>query len=317
MYCDLFSRPGKSPNPAHFTLRCSRAIRSDEVAEYADAPQPFSSPMEAATDGMAHSIDKSTGTVYQLPTIALICDFSRPTNTRSNKPALLSFRDVQTLFHEMGHALHSMLGRTNLQNVSGTRCATDFAELPSVLMEQFAFNPHVLGLWARHWEDDRPLPYGLVKDRLNVEKRMAGAETEAQILLAFLDQEYHAHPWAADQDSTATYHDLYNKYSSVPEPAGTAWQGFFGHLYGYGATYYSYLFDRAIAGRVWSRVFGDGERALDREMGEKYKNEVLRWGGARDGWKCVAGVLGDPKLAGGGEEAMREVGRWGVRDIKN
>jgi intermediate peptidase len=316
MYCDLFSRPGKSPNPAHFTLRCSRAILPDEVAECADIAGPFNSAVEAATDGMAHTFDSSTNTVYQLPTIALICDFARPTNTRSTRPSLLSFRDVQTLFHEMGHALHSMLGRTALQNVSGTRCATDFAELPSVLMEQFAFNPSVLGLWARHWQDDRPLPFEIVKERLDIEKIMAGAETEAQILLAMLDQEYHARPWTEQSDSTKIYHDVYNKYSSVPEPSGTAWQGFFGHLYGYGATYYSYLFDRAIAGRVWSCVFGDGDRALDREMGERYKNEVLRWGGARDGWKCVAGVLGDAKLADGGEEAMREVGRWGVRDAK-
>lgn len=319
MYCDLFSRPGKSPNPAHFTLRCSRTILPDEVAEFADSPQPFTSPMEAATDGMAHAADHSTNTVYQLPTIALICDFSRPTNVRSarNKPTLLSFRDVQTLFHEMGHALHSMLGRTALQNVSGTRCATDFAELPSVLMEQFAFSPNVMDIWARHWEDGRKLPFELVKERLGIEKRMSGAETEAQILLAFLDQQYHANKWTAKSDSTQLYHGVYGRYGSIPEPAGTAWQGFFGHLYGYGATYYSYLFDRAIAGRVWKCVFANGDRALDREMGERYKTEVLSWGGARDGWKCVAGVLGDPRLADGGEEAMREVGRWGVRDIKS
>ena len=319
MYCDLFSRPGKSPNPAHFTLRCSRAILPDEIAEFNnDVSEPFTSAIDAATDGMPHAPSPDgSGAVFQLPTIALICDFAIPARvTRSSRPALLSFREVQTLFHEMGHALHSMLGRTALQNVSGTRCATDFAELPSVLMEQFAFNPDVLGLWARHWQDDRPLPYELVKQRLEVEKRMAGAETEAQILLAMLDQEYHAHPWTSTSDSTAIYHSVWDKYSSVPEPAGTAWQGFFGHLYGYGATYYSYLFDRAIAGRVWSVVFGDGERSLDREMGERYKEEVLRWGGARDGWKCVAGVLGDAKLADGGTEAMKEVGRWGVRDIK-
>jgi len=146
---------------------------------------------------------------------------------------------------------------------------------------------------------------------------MSGAETEAQILLAMLDQEYHGKAWMgsdADVDSTKIYHQVYARYASVPEPAGTAWQGFFGHLYGYGATYYSYLFDRAIANRVWKCVFGAGERAVDREMGELYKREVLSWGGGRDGWKCVAGVLGQGELAEGGEAAMKEVGRWGVRD---
>jgi intermediate peptidase len=325
VYCDLFSRAGKSPNPAHFTLRCSRAVSTDEIEEYANTPhQPFASPVETATDGMAHTTDPTTGMTYQLPTIAIICDYARPTVTstssaRSGRPTLLTFRDVQTLFHEMGHAIHSILGRTSLQNVSGTRCATDFAELPSVLMEHFAFAPQVLALWARHWETDRPLPFNLVQERLDIEKRMAGAETESQILLAMLDQSYHSIPSSSSSgatkiDSTAMYHSIYNTYASVPEPPGTSWQGFFGHLYGYGATYYSYLFDRAIAQRVWSVVFKDGAAAVDRVAGERYKDEVLRWGGGRDGWKCVAGVLGDAKLGDGGEEAMKEVGRWGVRE---
>ncbi|TLD19347.1 mitochondrial intermediate peptidase [Venturia nashicola] len=332
VYCDLFSRAGKAPNPAHFTLRCSRTIFPSEIVEYGTSDHPFSSDVEAATDGMAHSLDSSTGTVNQLPTIALICDFARPKPTQSffgkssRKPTLLNFQEVQTLFHEMGHALHSILGRTSLQNVSGTRCATDFAELPSVLMESFAFSPKVLDLWARHWEagdeenegvfaDREKLPHALLKERLVIDKTMAGAETEAQIVLSMLDQAYHSHSGGeGNVNSTKIYHDIYQRYSSIPEPPGTAWQGFFGHLYGYGATYYAYLFDRAIAAKVWKEVFQEGEKAVDRKMGERYKEEVLKWGGGREGWKCVAGVLRHPALADGGEEAMKEVGRWGVRN---
>lgn len=326
VYCDLFSRSGKNPNPAHFTVRCSRAISEDEVAEFESTPGPFSSPVEAATEGMAHFRDPASGILYQLPTIALICDFSRPAHIATSsapgapkKPTLLSYRDVQTLFHEMGHALHSVLGRTQLQNVSGTRCATDFAELPSVLMEHFAFAPQTLGLWARHWETDQPLPWELVRERMELERRVDGQETEAQILLACLDQAYHSQDLEYKQGegwSTEIFHDVWDKFASVEEPRETKWQGFFGHLYGYGATYYSYLFDRVIARRVWSVVFGDGERAIERAMGEKYKEEVLKWGGGRDPWRCVAGVLGDERLAEGGEEAMREVGRWGVNGEK-
>ncbi|KAF2257554.1 mitochondrial intermediate peptidase [Lojkania enalia] len=314
LYCDLFSREGKTPNPAHFTLRCSRELSESEIAEAADAFHPFSSPIEAATDGMAVSYNRETNSYFQLPTIALICDF--PTHYHP-KPTLLNFNDVRTLFHEMGHALHSFLGRTPLQNVSGTRCATDFAELPSVLMEHFASCPSVLALYARHWETDAPLPIPALEQRLAIDARTQPAETEAQILLAFLDQAYHSTlPLSPHFNSTTTYHDIYNKYASIPEPAGTAWQGFFGHLFGYGATYYSYLFDRAIAGKIWEYVFrrnGKGG-SVDRKNGERYKHEVLKWGGGRDGWKCIAGVLGDPSLTEGGEEAMKEVGRWGVRD---
>ncbi|KAL2356069.1 peptidase family M3-domain-containing protein [Cryomyces antarcticus] len=314
LYCDLFERAGKSPNPAHFTLRCSRQILDSEMEQTSSLPHPFSTSEAAVTDGMASARSKTDGTLYQLPTIALICDFSRAaTNTR---PTLLNFREVQTLFHEMGHAIHSICGRTALQNVAGTRCATDFAELPSVLMEHFASAPEVLGLYARHWQTDAALPYQMVAERMAVDRRMAGAETESQILLAMLDQAYHsALPLRPGFDSTASYHDIFDAHSSMPEPAGTAWQGFFGHLFGYGATYYSYLFDRAIAGKIWADVFQRAQGgAVDRANGSRFREEVLRWGGGRDGWRCTAGVLGKARLAEGGEEAMKEVGRWGVRD---
>ncbi|PZD29472.1 mitochondrial intermediate peptidase mitochondrial precursor [Pyrenophora tritici-repentis] len=314
LYCDLYSRPGKTPNPAHFTLRCSREILPSEVEEMAHMQHNFSSPIEAATDGMPVAWNAERNSYFQLPTIALICDFSK---AHSPRPTLLNIHDVRTLFHEMGHALHSILGRTALQNVSGTRCATDIAELPSVLMEHFAFCPHVLGLYARHWETDAPVPTAALESRLAIDNRNQYAELESQILLCMLDQVYHS-PIAADPNfnSTKVYHDVYSKYASVPEPAGTAWQGFFGHLFGYGATYYSYLFDRALAAKIWKDVFQhNGQQgSLDRENGELYKNEVLKWGGGRDGWQCLAGVLKDEKLAQGGEEAMQEVGKWGIKE---
>jgi intermediate peptidase len=314
LYCDLYSRPGKTPNPAHFTLRCSREILPSEVEEMSHMQHRFSSPIEAATDGMPVSYNAERNSYFQLPTIALICDFSKAQHPR---PTLLNIHDVRTLFHEMGHALHSILGRTALQNVSGTRCATDIAELPSVLMEHFAFCPHVLSLYARHWETDAPLPTEALEKRLAIDNRNQYTELESQILLCMLDQAYHS-PLASDPsfNSTKVYHDIYNTYASVPEPAGTAWQGFFGHLFGYGATYYSYLFDRALAAKIWKDVFQhNGQQgSLDRENGELYKNEVLRWGGGRDGWQCLAGVLKDDRLKDGGETAMREVGRWGVKE---
>ncbi|KAK0829877.1 Mitochondrial intermediate peptidase [Friedmanniomyces endolithicus] len=326
IYCDLFERQGKSPNPAHFTLRCSRRISDEELHEAAELSSQsgslFASAQEAANDGLATNLNSRDGNaLYQLPTIALICDFSLPPASGSNRPTLLSFREVTTLFHEMGHALHSICGRTALQNVSGTRCATDFAELPSVLMENFASAPEVLALYARHWETDVPLDPSRIQERVEVDRRMQGAEIESQVLLGMLDQEYHSRlplTWADGGDgreSTKVYQSVWNKYSLVPEPAGTSWQGFFGHLFGYGATYYSYLFDRAIAGKIWRDVFQRVPGgAIDPAAGQGFREEVLRHGGGRDGWRCVAGALGDKsgRLAEGEKGAMEEVGRWGV-----
>jgi len=95
---------------------------------------------------------------------------------------------------------------------------------------------------------------------------------------------------------------------------GTAWQTQFGHLYGYGATYYSYLFDRAIAGKVWATLFMDGpDGALSREGGEVLKEKVLKWGGGRDPWEMVGDVVGGregERIAKGDEKAMGIVGGW-------
>jgi intermediate peptidase len=326
IYCDLFERAGKSPNPAHFTLRCSRRISEEEMHEAAEISSQtggfFNTVQEAANDGLATNFNPRDGnSLYQLPTIALICDFSLPPQA-SSRPALLSFREVTTLFHEMGHALHSICGRTALQNVAGTRCATDFAELPSVLMESFASAPEVLDLYARHWESDQPLDTSRIRDWVEREKVMAGTEVEGQVLLGMLDQRLHSSSpltWGLQtsrgRDSTTIYRSVWNKYSSVPEPQGTSWQGFFGHLFGYGATYYSYLFDRAIAGKIWADVFQRTQLgATDPEAGSRFREQVLRWGGGRDGWTCVAGVLQDRDgvLSEGGTGAMEMVGRWGV-----
>ncbi|KAL2362783.1 Mitochondrial intermediate peptidase [Blastomyces dermatitidis] len=319
IYCDLFSRPGKSPNPTHFTLRCSRAISAEEISEAAMSADIH------PNDGMATAIRPGTNTLYQLPTIALICDFSNPSPSGS-EPSLLSKHSVQTLFHEMGHAIHSVLARTDFQTISGTRCATDFVELPSVIMESFALAPEVLSLYARHWETNKPLPEDMIQTmRLNHEnyESIQGAmDNEAQIMMALLDQAYHdASPLQPGFDTTQIFHALYSQHATIFDPVDsqTTWQGYFGHLFHYGASYYSYLFDRAIASKLWSETFQEGKLATDREAGEKFKNEVLRWGGGRDGWRCVAGVLGDQhpanvngKLAEGGEDAMLEVGLWGL-----
>ncbi|CAK7241430.1 MAG: Mitochondrial intermediate peptidase [Sporothrix thermara] len=359
LYCDLFYRDDKSPNPAHFTVRCSREIAAEEIEEAAQAQgqgqdqlqdaltaAPLA-PHDAANDGMAISRDRATGAVKQLPTIALVCDFSRSGSSSSSfssgssgrslfggraddKPALLTFHEVETLFHEMGHAIHSVLARTSLQTVAGTRCATDLAELPSTLMEHFAADPAVLALFARHYETDAPVDYAQVAEGLRRARRFEGLDDENQIVLAMLDQAYHGTtPPVGRGQSTEVFHALQravmtaggdnnntntNNINGLVDPRGTCWQGFFGHLFGYGATYYSYLFDRVLAERVWRVVFAGGQDggALQRANGEHLRDSLLRWGGGRDPWRCVSDALHDGRLAVGDEAAMAIVGSWGV-----
>jgi len=135
-----------------------------------------------------------------------------------------------------------------------------------------------------------------------------------------VDQAYHSSlPLNPTFDTTKVYHDLQRRHGTLPpDPAGTSWQGFFGHLYGYGGSYYSYLFDRVLAKRVWQKVFASGQDggAVARGNGERFKDDVLKWGGARDPWKCLSNVLRDERLEGGGKSAMGSVGSWGIEGRK-
>ncbi|EPS42036.1 hypothetical protein H072_4002 [Dactylellina haptotyla CBS 200.50] len=300
VYCDLFQRPEKNPNPAHFTVRCSRALEEEEIAEYRL--------LEGGGDGMA-TARNTAGELYQLPTIALICDFSTP---KGSTTPLLAFHEVTTLFHEMGHAIHSILGRTKYHEVAGTRCPTDFAEFPSILMEHFAKSPEVLALFARHYITDEPLPVPVLQQRLSMSQNLEHTETYHQVILSLLDQELHsAEVFKPGFSSTEIYRNLESKHSVMDQWIGmstSSWQGNFSHLFGYGGLYYSYMLDKCIADKVWGEVFSADP--VNREAGERYKEEVLKWGGSRDPWRCIGNLLGREDLVEEEGGRMEEVGKW-------
>ncbi|RUP51029.1 peptidase family M3-domain-containing protein [Jimgerdemannia flammicorona] len=322
IYCDLFSRPRKMSNSAHYTVRTSRRVDDDDEAgdllhgsppsffSHGSPPSFFSHGEPVTVEGAGRSIPSRPGR-HQSPVVVLTCDFP-PTSPTS--PTLLNLHEVETLFHEMGHAMHSMLGRTDFHNLAGTRCATDFVELPSILMEHFVHHPHVLALFARHHATREPLPPALLARHVAQDRLFRALDSHAQILMALVDQHYHsADVLKPDFSAVGVWSRLQDSFGTVPNVPGTAWPTQFGHLFGYGAGYYSYLFDHALARRIWKKCF---ERdPLDRTMGERFRAEVVGWGGSRDAWKCVAGVLGGEDaevLMGGDERAMKRVGEWGV-----
>ncbi|KAF8203825.1 mitochondrial intermediate peptidase [Pholiota molesta] len=306
IYADLFARRGKASGAAHYTVRCSRRTDDDDtrgefMAEGMEARIRESEEFEAVK---RHRLPNQRG-VYQLPLVVLLCEFPRPSLTRG--PTILEWHEVLTLFHEMGHAMHSMIGRTEYQNVAGTRCATDFVELPSILMEHFLNSPTVLSLF----DVDESSTVRQIGNHHS--DPCHSIDTYSQILLAAVDQVYHSPAVISTSfDSTVELAKLHSTQGLIPHVSGTSFQTQFGHLFGYGATYYSYLFDRAIASRVWQNVFSHDP--LNRETGEKYKNEVLQYGGGKDPWMMVAALLDSPELGMGNAEAMREVGRWKIED---
>ncbi|KAI9270626.1 hypothetical protein BDA99DRAFT_502300 [Phascolomyces articulosus] len=313
IYCDLYSRAGKTTNAAHYTVRTSRRVDDDD----ADNDVRFAFPQQnISNESFMPPVPQTASTIrgrdglYQLPVIALTCDFN---NTKNNGTAMLTMFEIETLFHEMGHAMHSMLGRTDFHNVAGTRCATDFVELPSILMEHFLWHPEVIPLLSNSPTTKAPSA-SMIQSYLKQRRRFNGIETNSQILMALLDQQYHS-TMATERDfsSVKVWHDLQDDVGLFPSVPGTMWPVQFGHLFGYGAGYYSYLFDRTVARRVWQKCFL--KDPLNREQGRAFRDKLLQWGGARDPWQCVADVLGEEDaelLASGDEESMRTVGDWGI-----
>ncbi|XP_056297049.1 mitochondrial intermediate peptidase-like isoform X1 [Pseudoliparis swirei] len=252
IYCDFFQRQDKPHQDCHFTIRGGRQCQE-------------------------------TGQ-YQIPVVVLMLSLPHPTK---RAPTLLTPGMMENLFHEMGHAMHSMLGRTRYQHVTGTRCATDFAEVPSILMEYFATDYRVIGKFARHYETGQSLPENMVARLCESKKVCGAADTQMQIFYAVLDQIYHSQP--QNHSTTDILKEMQQKFYGLPYTENTAWQLRFSHLIGYGAKYYSYLMSRAVASMVWKQCFV--QDPLNRDMGERYRRQMLAHGGAKEPMLMVEGML--------------------------
>ncbi|KAJ3069403.1 Mitochondrial intermediate peptidase [Podochytrium sp. JEL0797] len=287
VYFDLFAREkgvqvDKFEGAAQFTVRCSR--RLDDFEEYCGVRRDgLISPQTEVT----RPAEDGTQALYQLPIVVLVTQFERPT---LDSPGLLSLGEVETLFHEMGHVIHSVLARTDYQHISGTRCALDFVEVPSNLLESFARDANVLERVGVHYGTGQKVPGELIQGVKARQGLLEAMQRQKQVKMAVLDQLYHSEQMdAMNYDSTLLLAQVQSQFDVIPYVEGTQWQTQFSHLYSYGASYYSYFWARRVSDSIRATVFGGApQRGYDRDRlrhgGEVVRQELLKWGGGRDPW---------------------------------
>ena len=285
IYLDLFPRDGKYGHAAHFTVRCGCVL---------DAMSHSSS----ASDSDATSSSSISEGQYQLPIIALVCNFTPPTVA-----PVLAHAEVETLFHEFGHAIHSLLSRTAFQHLSGTRTAMDFVETPSHWMEQYVWDASFLQEFlARHYQTGDPPPPAMIQALVQSRFQFRSLEVQQQLLYAHFDQILFGPPQLSTtttapttntaSTSTQIFAQLHQQ-RGMPYADGTHWHSRFGHLVTYAGGYYSYLYAQVFASDIWDHCFVDGGHP-QREAGLRWWNKVLIHGGARDPHVMLRDLLGRP-----------------------
>ena len=210
---------------------------------------------------------------YRMPAAALVCNFPAPAE---NKPSLLTHDSVNTLFHEFGHVLHHLLTDSQLYYLSGTHVATDFVEVPSQLFENWAWEYDALKHFAHHYLTGELLPKALFEKMIASKNADSGLHISQQLFYGILDMTLHDR-FDAEQDSTTNVvREVQEKVSPYPFVEGTHMETSFGHLNGYAAGYYSYLWSKVYADDMYSEFRNKG--ALDKETGRRLKREVFSKG---------------------------------------
>lgn len=232
----------------------------------------------------------SDGSV-QKPLAALVCNFTKPT---ADKPSLLTHDEVQTFFHEFGHCLHGILTETKLGEFSGTNVARDFVEAPSQMFENWVWNADVLKTFARHYKTGEPFPDKLLDGMLKARYLASGIEAEHQFFYGLVDMAYHTTSSEAI-DTTQVADRLYGEIELYKPVRNTFFQASFGHLVGYQAGYYGYMWSLVYAQDMFERFRQLG--LLNPEAGMYYRKKILARGGSIDEMKMLVDYLGrEPRM---------------------
>lgn len=265
LYLDLHPRPGKYGHAANFNLQPG-FLKPDGTRRY--------------------------------PATALVCNFSKPT---PKKPSLLKHDEVVTLFHELGHGIHDLAGRTRYARFHGTSTARDFVEAPSQMLENWCWTPGPLKSLSRHYETGEKIPDDLIKKLVATKHVNDALFNLRQLHFGLFDMTVHTPKTHADleaMDVSKVYNELRVEIAGIkgPEARGkpSTWgngQATFGHLIGgYDAGYYGYLSSEVYSTDMFYSVFK--QDPMNKAQGRRYRHTVLERGGSQDEMLTLEQFLG-------------------------
>jgi oligopeptidase A len=217
------------------------------------------------------------------PHLGCICGNLTP--PVGDKPALLTHREVETIFHEFGHLLHHVLSRVQVKSLAGTAVAWDFVELPSQIMENWCWEREALDLFARHYETGKPIPEDLFQKMVRARTYRGANVQMRQLGFGFVDLTLHCQfDPASDGDVIAYARDLLQAFTPARLPENYAMIAGFTHLFaspvGYGAAYYSYKWAEVLDADAFTRFRDEG--IFSSEVGAAFRENILSRGDSED-----------------------------------
>lgn len=215
------------------------------------------------------------------PIIYNVGNFTKPT---SASPSLLSLDEVETMFHEFGHALHGIFSKVQYLGLSGTNVTRDFVELPSQIMEHWAVEPEVLKMYAKHYETGEAIPDSLIEKIQTAGKFNTGFVTTELVAAALLDMDYHTQTEQQSYDVAAFEANVMKKIGLIEEIIPRYKSTYFTHIFsnveGYAAGYYSYLWSEVLDADAFQQFSENG--IFDPATAKAFREEILSKGNTAD-----------------------------------
>jgi len=217
--------------------------------------------------------------VEKRPHITIVTNFTKPT---ADAPALITHDELTTFLHEFGHALHGIFAEGRYPSLTGTSVSRDFVELPSQIMENWAFEPEYLNSFAKHYQTGEPIPAELIEKIVAAKNYLAGYAQVRQLHYGWLDMSWHTLTELPAESTIEFESKALAPYAVMPAVEGTAFSGSFSHIFsgGYSAGYYSYKWAEVLEADAFSLFKEKG--IFNTEVAASFRENILSKGGTED-----------------------------------